>query len=101
MLSVSMLCSNVLVTVYKMVSSTSGADPEFEEGGGTHRVGLVRPCGARSAPNFSLRTYNAQHSRRVRGHASPRKILKFRPYESASEAVRDCQNHAKCLTTGL
>ena len=52
-----------------------GADPEVEEGGGTHRVGLVRPCGARSAPNFTLRTYNAQHSRRVWGHAPLGKFL--------------------------
>ena len=44
-------------TINPMASCDPGADPEFEEGGGTHRVGLVRPCGARSAPNFSLRTY--------------------------------------------
>ena len=48
--------------------SLAGADPEVEEGG-THRVGLVGPCGARSAPNFSSRTYDTQHSRRVWGHA--------------------------------
>ena len=34
----------------------AGADPEIEEGGGgaghRYRVGLVRPCGVRSAPNF-------------------------------------------------
>ena len=38
------------------VSPVPGADPEVEEGGGggghRYRVGLVRPCGARSAPNF-------------------------------------------------
>ena len=68
----------------------AGADPEVEEGGGTHRVGLVRPCGARSAPNFSLRTYNAQHSRRVWEHAPQGKFLRLdhmrvllRPSETA------------------
>ena len=30
---------------------------------------LVWPCGDHSARNFSLRTYNAQRSRRVWGHA--------------------------------
>ena len=36
----------------------SGADPEVEEGGGgggghRYKVGLVRPCGTCSVPNFS------------------------------------------------
>ena len=30
----------------------AGADSEFEEGWGTHRVGLVQPCGGRSAHIF-------------------------------------------------
>ena len=30
------------------------------------------------------------------GACSPRKIFKFRPYESASEAVGDHHNHTKC-----
>ena len=32
--------------------STAGVDPEVEEEEGKHRVGLVWPCGARSAWNF-------------------------------------------------
>ena len=31
------------------------------------------------------------------GAYSPKKLFKFRPYESASEAVGDNHNHAKCL----
>ena len=36
-------------------SNVPGGDPQVEEGGGPghrYKVGLVRPCGARSAPNF-------------------------------------------------
>ena len=50
-----------------MYASTSGADPEIEEGGGTHGVGLKRTCGARIAFFFLFfnffffaRAYNAQ-----------------------------------------
>ena len=35
-----------------MDDNYAGADPEVEEGGGTHRVRLVRPYGARSARNL-------------------------------------------------
>ena len=61
--------------------------------GGTYRVGLVRPCHARSASYFfSLRTYNAQHqSRRFRGHA-PLGKFKFRPHERPSETTVTTQN---------
>ena len=71
-------------------------------GGGKHRVGLVWPCGARSARNFFLcERITPQRSGRVWGHAPLGKFFKFRPYESASEAFGDHHNHAKCLTTGL
>ena len=58
-------------------------------------------CGQAACRIFSSRTYNTQRSRRVWGHAPLGKFFKFRPYESASEAVRDHYNHAKCLTTEL
>ena len=76
-----------------------GADPEVEEGGGrdTYRLGLVRPCGARSAPNFFRE--RIMHS--VLGRSGGMLLYKFRRYESASEAVGDHHNHAKRLTTGL
>ena len=38
-----------------MKATVTGADPEVEEGGGPghrYKVGLVRPYGAHSAPNF-------------------------------------------------
>ena len=53
-----------------------GADPEVEEGGGggaghRYRAGLVRPCGARSAPNFFReRIMHSVLYRKVWGHAS-------------------------------
>ena len=75
----------------------TGADPEVEEGGGGRAHIQWGWCGhaERAARGiFSLRTHNAQRSRRVWGH-------EFRPYESASETVGDHHNHAKCLTTGL
>ena len=79
----------------------SGADPEVEEGGGTHRVELVRPCGARSRAAcgiFSLRTYNAQRSRRVWGHAP---LGKFLSLNHMRVLLRPSETTAKCLTTGL
>ena len=80
--------------------SISGADPEVEEGGGAghrYRVGLVRPCGALRAPDFFRE--RIMHS--VLGRSGGMLLYKFRRYESASEAVGDHHNHAKCLTTGL
>ena len=51
----------------------AGADPEIVEGGGGGGGGTHRVGG----------------------------IFKFRPYESASEAVGDHHNHAKFMATGL
>ena len=68
----------------------------LKKGGGPGH-GLVRPCGARSAPNcFRERI---MHS--VLGRSGGMLLYKFRLYESASEAVGDHHNYAKCLTTGL
>ena len=68
--------------------------------GGTHiyiyRVGLVRPCGARSAPKYFRERTCIMHS--VLGRSGG--MLLYR-YESASEAVGNHNNHAKCLTTEL
>ena len=72
-----------------------------EERGGAHMDWGWCGAAMRRAQRFSLRTYNTQRSRRVWGNAPLGKVLKFRPYESASEAVGDHDNHAKCLTTGL
>ena len=83
-------------------SKLQGRIQRLKKGGPhAHRVGLVRPRGARCALNFSSRTYNAQRSRTVWGHAPLGKFFKFRPYVSASEAVGDHHNHAKCLTVTL
>ena len=64
-------------------------------------MGLVRPCGARSARNFfgCERITHMQGSRRVWVHAPLGKFLSLD--HNASEAIGDHPNHAKCLTTGL
>ena len=82
--------------------STQGRTQRLKKrggGGGGHRygVGLVRPCGARSAPKFFRE--RVMHS--VLGRSGGMLLYKFRRCESASEAVGDHHNHAKCLTTGL
>ena len=66
----------------------AGADPEVEEGGGRDTD---------IAPNFFRE--RIMHS--VLGRSGGMLLYKFRRYESASEAVGDHHNHAKCLTTGL
>ena len=54
----SMTFTNVLENQIKFLilkqAVGPAANPEVEEGGGRtcHRVGLIRPCGARSARNF-------------------------------------------------
>ena len=60
----------------------------------------MRPCGARSVRSFVC-AYNRQRSRGIWGHALPGKFVKFRPYESASEAVGDHHNHTKFMANGL
>ena len=84
-----------------LLSEHAGADPEVEEGEGGaghgYRVGLVRPA-ARAARRFFFREL-VMHS--VLGRSGGMLLYKFRRYESASEAVGDHHNHAKCLTTGL
>ena len=67
----------------------TGADPDIEERGGIHRVGLVRS------------SLHAHHNAKGLGACSPRKISEFRPYESASEAIGDHHNHAKSVASGL
>ena len=78
---------------------SQGRTQRLKKGGPGHRyrVGLVRPCGARRAPNFFCE--RIMHS--VLGRSGGMLLHKFRRYESAYEAVGDHHNHAKCLTTGL
>ena len=79
-------------------SLEGGVTHPYDTGTGhRHRLGLVRPCGARSAPNFFRE--RIMHS--VLGRSGGMLLYKFRRYESASEAVGDHHNHAKCFTTGL
>ena len=82
-----------------IVPPPQGRTQRLKKGGLRHRykVGLVRPCGARSAPNFFRE--RIMHS--VLGRSGGMLLYEFRRYESASEAVGDHHNHTKCLTTGL
>ena len=67
---------------------STGADPEVEEGGAHIEWGRCGHAARAARGIFSLRTYNAQRSRRVWGHAPLGKFLNLdHNYESASEAV--------------
>ena len=64
------------------LSGCTGADPEIEEGGHTYKVAIGVPRIVHSC----LCIYNS-----VLGVWE--NIFKFRPYENASEAIRDHHNH--------
>ena len=78
-------------------SRFQGRTQRLKKGGGPghrYRVGLVRPCGARSAPIF----FRKRIMHNMLGRSGGMLLCR---YESDSEAVGDHHNHAKCLTTGL
>ena len=66
------------ISITEQEKHHAGADLEVEEEGGTHRVGLVRPCGARS---FLLRAYNAQCCRKIK-NLDHMRVLLIRPSET-------------------
>ena len=71
------LDSSIVYVIKRTLRLQTGADPEVDEGGGGAHIEWSW-CGhaARAARGiFSLRTYNAQRSRRVWGHAPLGKFL--------------------------
>ena len=85
----------------------AGADPEIEEEGGTHTVGIgVAMRRAHSMRIFFscfifLCAYKAQCCRGVWEYAPPGKFSNLKHMRVLLGAVGDHHNHAKFMVTGL
>ena len=76
-----------------------GRTQRLKKGGAGTQISSMVDAAVRRAQRAEFFCEHIMHS--VLGRSGGMLLYKFRRYESASEAVGDHHNHAKCLTTGV